>query len=566
MTFDFETRRQRYIQQNKNAGNTYSLLLKAYVGEPLDENLLITAYNTYSEHKKEKKDNSDFDMVQLLRILFLTKTQEQHLSIWMKLDELFKDEHFWLFKDAKSQCFWSENHMIAYLSSWQLWNEYNNKTDEHCEQLLTAYLLNKSIYFCYEFYSQVYNTYTISALLNIYDFTTQPKFKELAKVCIDVLFRQLTEVVNLNGTTFCASGRTYKRYKMNSDGNNSNKLVYLLTGLSTESDLSPIGAFLATTTFQPNENCGKDTHDHYERTYHMLHAPNEFTTIYKDLSKTDRTLFQWSAGNYFNKDGITDTVNMIDEYNLWGHSHFNIDKYKWIIKCIPRSILRPVSAALSSFTGGSTLCDATYRIYNHNYYTLTSIEDYNKGKLGAQQFPWVANIGGCSVYTQSGKVGQFGNMEETIGNTHLPYVKQSKNVMMIMYKPSFLLQKTKTLAKLNTNVYLKWGEFDKEVREENWLYGMKTVNMSNEVYAAVYSTDKLQEDGDKNIYNSKTKQGWIVIAGDNDEYTDFSNFQNHVKTNTKIYFGKDRDGIPGFPSNTYYGEIQYKQNTITMKW
>jgi hypothetical protein len=109
-------------------------------------------------------------------------------------------------------------------------------------------------------------------------------------------------------------------------------------------------------------------------------------------------------------------------------------------------------------------------LYKHNYYSLSCIENYNRGNLGAQQFPWVANVGGISVFTQSGRISTFGDLPEAIGNSHLPCVKQQENVLMAMYNPSELMKKTSSKSKLDLKVYLNWSGFDNELRfiNNNW--------------------------------------------------------------------------------------------------
>jgi hypothetical protein len=85
---------------------------------------------------------------------------------------------------------------------------------------------------------------------------------------------------------YCSAGRTYNRYKVVSDGNNCNKLMYLLTGLSNENSISPIGTFFATTSFIPIMDYTTPYHTNYEKTYMISHSDNEFKKITnKDVAK-----------------------------------------------------------------------------------------------------------------------------------------------------------------------------------------------------------------------------------------------------------------------------------------
>jgi len=568
----FEERRDVYIRINKESNNLNALALKAYNNETMNPHLLNDCITNYNNTKQSKKDN-DFNMLLIMRILYLTKDNnyEQNEVLFNTITPLFKDQQFWLTKNEQTECFWSENHMIAYLSSWHLWNQYNNIENNHCDELLNTFLDVKIKYCYYEFLSQVYNMYTLNSLLNIFDFTKNIDLKIKAGKCIQIILEQFAEVVTLNGTLYCASGRCYSRCKLSTKSNNCNKLLYLLTGLCNETDLSPVGAFFATTTFQPGHDYIKNYHTKYEKTYLISHNDNEFKKIYSNLSQIDRTIFQWSAGNYFNPENIDDTINLMNEYNLWNHAHFKLDPYKTILKLIPTSVISCASKTFSDFSDGSPLCDVKYHLYNHNYYSLTSIENYNRGNLGAQQFPWVANVGGISIFTQSGRISTFGDLPEAIGNSHLPFVKQQENVVMAMYNPSKLMKKTTSKSKLDLNVYLNWIGFDNEVRfiNNNWFFGEKMTN-GNNVFIAVYSSSGVKEDANKCIYNDAEKQGWAAIVSDNTEYKDLTTFKEYVLNNCIVSFKENKSKNPFYRllsiNSYYYGKISFKNVVFDMKW
>ena len=303
----------------------------------------------------------------------------------------------------------------------------------------------------------------------------------------------------------------------------------------------------------------------------ISHSDNEFKKIYNNLSFVDRTLFQWSAGNYFNPENVDDTVKLINDYNLWGHKHFKLDPYKTMLDFIPKDVLVSSCNTFKALTDGSKLCDVNYHIYNNNYITLTSIENYNRGKMGAQQCPWVANIGGVSVFTQSGKISTLGDLHEVIGNSNLPCVKQVKNVVMAMYNPYDILKNTTSQTKLDMTVYLHWQGFDNELRAVNksWYFGEKVVDGFSS-YIAVYSSNGVKEDASGNIYNSNDMHGWLVITGDENDYKNLNTFKTEVISNTSISFKEIK------PNNVlnaitrsgdyYYGKVKFGDISFDMKW
>jgi hypothetical protein len=63
---------------------------------------------------------------------------------------------------------------------------------------------------------------------------------------------------------------------------------------------------------------------------------------------------------------------------------------------------------------------------------LTSFEHFNLGACSFQQMPWMANIDGVGVWTQSGAGGEslvgFG-----MANTHNPAVSQQDGLLVAAY-------------------------------------------------------------------------------------------------------------------------------------
>lgn len=563
----YNDRKNFYIQKNLNNSNYYGLLLQASSKTlPLNNDLLLTSIKHYQDEIVKTKDNSDFDLIFFIRLLYLLKNNNHpsFQSTFSTILNLFKDERFWLTKGEIAKCYWSENHMICYLSSWYLSNQLNNISDTQCNLLLTTYLETKAKYSFYEAYSQVYNMYTLSALLNIYDFALDNTLKNYALTCINTLCRQFLEVNLVNGSTFCASTRTYQRYKTSSLNNNHNKLIHLLSGNNQESDLSPIGSFMVTSSYIPNIDYSTFTNN-YHVTYNI--GNTNFDKVYSKLNRDNKTLFQWSAGNYFN-EYIDDTLDLMDKYNLDAHSHFKSEPYTTILNLFPKSLLKSTSSTLKAFTDCSDLTNVNYNIYNNGNYSLTSLENYNRGKFGAQQLPFIINLDGVSIFTQSGKVSSVGDLKEANSNSHLPYIKQEKNIALVMYQSYDLIKNYSYTAKLDLTVYLYLNqtEFDEVVQNKNWIFVR-----NNNSYCAIYSTS-LKKDISNNYYNDNTsQQGWIFILGNSSEYKDFTTFQNQIlqkciyqfkvmKPNKNIW-DKLTDS-----DNYYYGKITFNTISFDMKW
>ncbi len=574
---EFNERCKKYISDNKIGKSTYTLPLLAKNKESLPLNLVDKLFEEYDGWTKKIKSSEDFTMTLMIRVFYLLPENSlERQNYFDRLTKAWKDTDFWIKPDETKQCFWSENHMICYLSTAFLWGQVGGKlqpVDKNTiENILRKFLNVKIKYGFYEAFSQVYNMYTFSAILNIYDFTHEnSEWKLLAKQCMDKLVKQFVSVTNSTGGVYCSAGRTYNKFKTDNSNLNFNKFLYLYTNLNKESGLSAVGSFIASSSYFPDiEIFAQNYTSNYENIITISHSPEEFKFIYQELALRDRTMYQWSAGCYFDQYQVSDTIKILTDYNLWNHSHFSLDNYSTIIKLFPVSLLSSSSNKIQAFTEGSMLCNMKYHIYHHDDVILTSIENYNYGKLGAQQFPWVANVGNVPVFTQAGKIVQVGNLNEAIGNSSLPWVVQSGPMALIVYQPDSLLKKMSGRADLDLNIYLNWplNLFDEQTEINNWHFARKENN-----YIGVLSSHKLVvRDGGDEIFNDNIDRcGWVVIVGTSSQYNDFIQFQqvliNGVYASFKLV-DKKSTGFFSFLNNEteYVCEAKFGPYSATINW
>jgi hypothetical protein len=531
-----------YIKYNqKFTSNYYSLILNI-------ENFNRELFDKFIGSLNREKSNgsiNDFYVILLIRILYLLKRDNQQMFtyVYNQSTNFFNEIKFWLTPSEKINCYWSENHIICYLSSWYLWDQLNTNTNDECLKMLKTYIASKEKYHLFEFLSPVYNPYTLSALLNLYDFSNQLSSDldlDKIKSIIDFAVGQFISVQNNDGSTIAAAGRIYPEYKNYSGTSNFNKMLYICNSKPNNRGLSPCGSFFATTSYiYENKFSNEPLYKTYDneplyKTYDIGHNIEIFKEdpIYSQLDKYQLTIFQMSAGCYFNYETIIDTISLIDEYDLYDHKHFKIGKYKNIIKYCPKSIIKYGSYLLDTFTGGSVISHANYHVYKTDNIVLTSLNNFNAGKMGAQQFVWVANINGSSVYTESGSSGNIGNLKSVITNTHIPMIKQNNNVLIMIYKCKLFKYLTKPISKLDFSVFLKLNEkeFSEILIKEKWQFYKK-----NDSYIAIFSDNDLQlDDSTKFKYSNKLIQKWVIIVGSSSSYNNFEIFCNRILSEAKI--------------------------------
>ncbi|GIV33185.1 MAG: hypothetical protein KatS3mg031_0720 [Chitinophagales bacterium] len=226
---DYEQRRTAYIDSALANFSDDAVTLQAYRGLPVDTQALHNLLAAVPV-----KSTSDFDIVKLIRILFFTNGtyDAQILPVLASVP-------FWLTKGDKLRVYWSENHMIMWMSShWLLHERYGWPMDSSLSSRLRHYLRLKIHYGFYEFFSSTYAPYTLSGLLNLTDFAQDTEVKNLATQAAIRLLKDLLMPVNDKGVFYPVAGRNYYSKYEDPYHQNHHHLVYLLTGLGQP----PVGA------------------------------------------------------------------------------------------------------------------------------------------------------------------------------------------------------------------------------------------------------------------------------------------------------------------------------------
>lgn len=489
-----------------------AITLQAYQGEPLDSAALQLMIN-----KLPISDVIDFDIVKLVRILYFTNGQYDSLIV-PELNKL----PFWLTKDEALRVYWSENHMILWMSSdWLMHERYGRAIDASLDTRLRHYLRMKVQYGYYEFFSSVYLPYSLTALLNLADFAQDVEIKALATQAAQRLLKDILMVTNDKGVYYPAAGRNYySKYEQPYNQNHSH-LIYLLTGMGpAPSGGSHAGCFLASSTL-PVDSVISSWKPTLDTLYSIGHSLDSGLVLNAGQSFTDKVMFQWSSGAYFHPTVAIETATLFQDSSLWNHHEFSDFTSYSHLNISQAPMLAEVASAISK---SSLICGQDIAIFKHNSVTLSSIHDFLwKGKLGYQQMPCVANVGTTSVLTASGPASRNWSDGSTHNaNEHLPSVHQQGNVALVMYRPekdglSFFDHDS--LA-----VVLRWDDADfDEVREDGfWKLGRQESG-----YIAVRRSCMDEVNGNA-ACDKPNGQAWVFVVGDSAMYGSFNNFQNSI--------------------------------------
>lgn len=506
----YEQRRTDYINNSLSNFSSDAITIQAYRGLPLD-----TATLNYLVNGIPTKGTVDFDIVKLIRILFFTNGVYD-AQIVPALNQI----PYWINKGDTLHGYWSENHMIMWMSSdWLLHEKYGRAIDNNLENRLRHYLKLKVKYGFYEFFSSVYAPYCLSGLLNLADFAQDIEIKTLAIQAAQILLKDFLMLTNDKGVFYPAAGRNYYGKYDNPYGQNHSNLIYLMTGFGpSQTSASHSGGFLASSTIPMTDVINSWT-PILDTLYHIGHTLDSGFAINNSMSIVDKVIFQWSSGAYFHPEVSLQTAYLLRDSNLWNHVDFAA--LRMLSSFSPQAI-QSLTSQFISISVSSVICGQDVAIFKHNSITLSSIQDFWKGKLGYQQIPCVANVGTTAVMTASGiAVSDWNDRNESANNQHLPYVKQIKNVALLMYRPE---PKPDFLNYNNPEVALRWidADFDEIRNDSMWLLGRQA-----ESFVGVRRSCVGEINGAR-ACDIPNGQAWVIIVGDTGIYGSFDNFQSII--------------------------------------
>ncbi|MCB9185499.1 MAG: T9SS type A sorting domain-containing protein [Flavobacteriales bacterium] len=540
----YEQRKAQYLDSVQTNDYAAAIVLQAYLGDPISQAALDDIYDDFGV-----RSTIDFELVRLVRVLFLTDgTYDSQILAQMETLP------FWTNYNDTLHNYWTENHMIMWMScEWLLHESYGWEVDDHLKQRLLHYLNLKLDVGFYEFYSTTYLPLTVSGLMNLADFAQDQEIRQKAEAVTRKLLGMVLTISNSQGVIYPAAGRNYPRRYIDTHDNGISNMLYLTANLGPcPSRNSGRLNFLATSSLDFSE-FEQQFISETDTLITFGHSVEEGLTRHDSLYYVDELMMQWSSGMYFHPYIAENTGQLLADSNFWGHVDFADLS---ILATFPVSQYEAISIELDEMTVSRADCGANVALFKNDETVLTSLQDYWKGKIGFQQWPIAANVGGTCVYTASGPVeSDWTQRSSTNFNEHLPYVEQDGNVALVMYRPQ---EVSPILPFHNKDVALHWVDtaFSDVTESGNWIFGNR-----NENYIAVRRACVGEINGVR-ACETNAGQTWVFVVGNGQMYGSYSNFQNMV--DQSIFSESWTSDING--DSTYTASITFDGNTIEYAW
>jgi len=524
----FRARQQELLAQVLTQGdNIDNLWLKVNNSLPIDETIIdeillslvyedaIDLYNS-GNGSKHVGENPDFRIVPLIRLMQFTDQYNNQTF------ERFKRLHFWYGKGDDYRVYWSENHMIMWTGSAFLLSEmFPNESfqfDENMRSRLLWYLKAKQQTEFYEWVSSIYSSFTFFGMMNVYDFTQDAEIKEEARKAILAQIRHILRHTDVNGCVNAIGGRNHDRHYFDRAGCSDfrSDLAYLVLGVgNVGTDVDNRVAFLAASDIDVTDVI-LEYSDTIDGTFKLGVSYEEGLDLMKELTKEDRITAQMSMGGYAAPEYFADFMHNLDYFELWNSSYFQEFS---VLETMPKVVYPLLSWVASSRGASSVLYTEKEKLYRHKGAMINSIEEYFPGYGGAQQMVFVASSEGVATFTESGSPSK----DAQVVNNHLPYVKQTSNVALLLYYPNWDLPFTGLDEEF---VFLSFevNNYNEVVESGKWLFGRV-----NDSYVGIHR-HCVSEFEDNFAYCYDQKQVWLSIVGHADTHGSFSNFISIAET------------------------------------
>lgn len=420
-------------------------------------------------------------------------------------EQLIKEFPFWydpVLTPSIGQVFWSENHYIMNVSSEFLLREMLGLAiPSDLTQRLQIFLDVKKCFGTAEWLSPVYLPFTITSLLNLYDFCENESIRNDCKLVLDRIATEvLSATCSFNGSIISPSGRAYARHRKNTKGLHLSLFIdFLLSGRNIvnppDAPEMALRAALSDTTYRPSpsvytnlDSLSNTTEtsiklsSHFDEITHYLEANNVSLDIFASIL--------WSYGAYIPSGyaNMGKIVAFMDTYNLFQHPHFKaLAKTRKILggRRRPSHFTRFIyllskCTIANDYSKGALLTNASMCVFKQGNVVMSSLIHYNDGLPSFQQWPFAINLNGVALWCAYGSVG--GGGMSCLGNPEagkelstarlLPKITQSGNRLTAKYSSSSAWMYCSTLT-LKPQMYWPVEQFDEHGQYGKWTWATK---------------------------------------------------------------------------------------------
>lgn len=509
---------------------------------------LKTEHIRHNLHKVNNRlDCSDFKMAGFLRLMFL-HGDDPALAPQVKnaVSRAILDFKYWIDEPGHdSMCYWSENHQVLFHSAEYLAGTlFPDETfpnsgmtgKEHREKgrrLLLRWFSWRERFGFSEWLSNSYYDEDMYALLNLVDFAPDPDISRRARMLVHQLALNMA-LNSYKGQMSSTHGRCYENNVLHASGDDLKQVMYILfgnreyTGDLAEQESAAVA--LATSDYKlPRAihciaNDERTMENYQTHGLHISEAPSHGMS-YDDPHSL---MFFWGMGMYSHPRVMDLTARMWEKWSLEDNKFF-MGLPRPVVWLSRRTRIEPIIERMYIASEGAYIHGANTYTYRTGNYMLSSVLDYQPGKIGAQKLSWKASLGHDAYIftTYPGKVpgGSPGRWTGTASN---PRVAQHKNVLAAIYNAPLNTAIGELYRAGYSHAWVPREDFDEVRQEGNWTFAKK-----GRSYAALYSAkpaffNRVGKYADSELIAPGLKNVWVCELGSAEENGSFASFKKKI--------------------------------------
>jgi len=421
-------------------------------------------------------DCADFIIPALIRMLMAHRgTGRLPEEMAQRIEKSLIGFKYWLDEPGTIQaCFFTENHQVLFYSAEYLVGQLfpdavfpnNGMTGRehhaHGEAFLRRWLDWRIRFGFAEWLTQGYYMDDILGLVNLMIYAQDEDIRVKSRMIVDLLVFDLA-VHGFQGHMPTTHGRVYTDFIIEPDHEDCSHLMRFLFDEGSNEGLCGAAVMLAAVDYKIPQAILNVYHQKELSTRERMSVDAADAAAFGvDPKDFDNIMFFWGMQTYSDRVCIDNSLKVFPRWN-WMTNRIRAYKERY-------ELCDEAGAPCPDAPDYTAMTQVDIHTRRTEDYIISCAQDFRKGRMGYQQHPWTASLGGRAViFTTNPASLEYANRPNRwAGNLVLPKAVQHENTLFCIYRilPDFV-------DFLNSHLYFPKHEMDEVVERDGFIFGRK---------------------------------------------------------------------------------------------
>ena len=456
-------------------------------------------------------DCADFVIPAIIRMLYEHRgTDRLPEEMAKRMEKSLIGFKYWLDEPGEVHaCYFTENHQVLFYSAEYLAGQLfpdavftNNgmtgrERKAHGAKALRKWLSWRWRFGFSEWLTQGYYMDDILGLVNLMVYAEDEDIRLQSRMIVDLLVFDLA-AHGFRGHLPTTHGRVYTDFIIEPDHEDCSHLMRFLFDEGSNEGLCGAAVMLASVGYEC-PGAVAEVYNKREMTIHQRMSVDaaDAAAFGIDPKDFENIMFFWGMQTYSDRVCIDNSLKVFPIWN-WMTNRVRAYKERYEL-CDEAGVPAPDAPDFTAMTQVDICTRKT------KDYIISCAQDFRKGRMGYQQHPWTASLGGRAViFTTNPASLEYQNRPNRwAGNLCLPRAVQHENVLFCIYRimPDFV-------DYLNSHLYFPKHEMDEVVEEKGYIFGRKGKGYI--AVSVISAGDQYWEEKDKalfaHVYGEKAEE------------------------------------------------------------